>query len=143
MSDAHAALAREWTVLQHDHEQYERNALWIRLFAIGIAFISLAVAVDLFLSAALILLSWIQEAVTRTSQARTGSRLLQVESLLRQATPAEGSAFQFHSEWLAGRGSSGALLAEYAAHAARPTIVFFYVVLLLVLFAALIMPSAL
>ncbi len=134
---SHAALAQEWCVLQRDHEQYEKNALGLKVVAIVLCFIALAVVVDLLLVAFLIAAIWLQEAIVRTGQARLGQRLLQLEEQLRRHSPVPLMAFQLHSDWLARRAGSLGLVREYAANALRPTVAFPYVVVLLVLVAAL------
>ncbi|MBC7512876.1 MAG: hypothetical protein H7234_00380 [Herminiimonas sp.] len=134
---SHAALAQEWCALQHDHEQYEKNALLLKIVAIVLCFIALAVVVDLLLVGLLIAAIWLQEAIVRTSQARLGLRLLQIEESLRCGVPVLHRAFQLHSDWLARRGGSLRLLREYGLNAVRPTVAFPYVALLAVLLAAL------
>lgn len=135
-----SGLAQEWQTLQHGHEQYEKSSLWIKITAVLLCFISLAVVIDLLLVGVLIVVLWLQEAIVRTSQARIGDRLLQLEAMHRLESSPVASAFQLHSQWLASRGGGMALLAEYARSAVRPTVAFPYVVLLLILLAALSMP---
>ena len=132
-----SALAQEWCALQRDHEQYEKNALWLKVVAIVLCFVALAVVIDLLLVGFLIAAIWLQEAIVRTGQARLGQRLLQLEEHLRHGAPVSAAAFQLHTDWLARRGGSLGLLREYAGNALRPTVAFPYVVLLLVLVAAL------
>ena len=132
-----AALMQEWCALQHDHEQYEKNALLLKIVAIALCFIALAVVVDLLLVGLLIAAIWLQEAIVRTGQARLGQRLLQVEEQLRYVSPLPCLAFQLHSDWLARRGGGLKLLREYASNAVRPTVAFPYVALMVVLLAAL------
>ena len=105
-------------------------------------FVSLAVAVDLLLVGALILVLWIQEAILRTSQARIGKRLLQLESSYRHDSTKDEGAFQLHTAWHDSRGSTTALLAEYAAQVLRPTVAMPYAALLLIVLAALTMAPA-
>ena len=80
-----------------------------------------------------VLVLWLQEGIFKTWQSRLGERLVQLEGLIAQDQPPAGAAFQLHSGWMARRAGARALLAEYAASAARPTVAFPYVVLLLVL----------
>ena len=87
------------------------------------------------LAGMVVVLFWMQESILRTSQARLGERILRIEALLREAEPSAATAFQLHSEGLAGRGAAGSLVAEYARHALRPTVAFPYVVLLLIQWA--------
>jgi len=133
-------LGQEWQILQQEHAQHERNALLIKLTATGIAFISLAVVVDLLLVGVLIAMLWLQEAMVRTTQTRLGARLLQLETMLRQDAQQTITAFQLHTDWQANRGGFFSLVGEYLRNAARPTVAIAYVVLLVILMAALSMP---
>ncbi|GAC1428631.1 MAG: hypothetical protein NVSMB6_28360 [Burkholderiaceae bacterium] len=135
-----SALAQEWQTLQQSHARVEHSVLWIKLAAVALCFISLAVVVDLLLVGVLIAILWLQEAIMRTSQARLGKRLLHLESLYVSDPMTPRAAFQLHTTWRASRGHGMALLAEYAASALRPTIAFPYVLLLLILLAALSTP---
>lgn len=132
-----SALSQEWCALQRDYEHCERSALWIKLAAILLSALALAVAIDILLVCGLIAILWVQEAIVRTGQTRMGNRLLEIEALLRQLPVQESEAYQLHSQWQSRRGGSLALLAEYAASCQRPTVAFPYVALLLLLVAAL------
>jgi len=71
---------------------------------------------------------WLQEGILRTSQARLADRLLRIE---RQVADGGGNAApHLYIEWESGRRGVIGLLAEYAAHAARPTVAYPYVVLI-------------
>ncbi len=139
-STGQTSIGQEWQLLQQEYAQHERNALLIKLTATGLAFISLAVVVDLLLVGVLIAMLWVQEAMVRTTQARLGARLLQLEALHRQDAQQNGSAFQLHTEWQAKRGGLISLAGEYIRNALRPTVAIPYAVLLVVLMAALSMP---
>lgn len=137
-----SGLAQEWQILQKNHEKYESSTLTVKLVAISLCFVSLAVAVDLLLVGALISVLWVQEAILRTSQARIGKRLLQLESSYRQDNASDAGAFQLHSGWRNSRSGTGGLLAEYAGQVLRPTVAMPYAALLLILLAALSMAPA-
>ena len=124
-----SALPAEWAILQNNIEQYEKSALLIKLFAVGIFAGALVFALSDAFTAALIVILWVQEGVLRTFQSRLSARILKVEEMLRQAG---GAAFQLHSEWMASRKGAIGMLIEYAAAALRPTVAFPYVALLLI-----------
>lgn len=132
--DRHAFLGQEWSLLQHQYERQESHALAVRLAALALYLAGWALGLDAVAAAVLTLLLWAQEGMVRAWQNRAGERLLRIESQLRGEAPAL-PAFQLHSEWAAGRPGTVGLLAEYAAQAARPTVAFFYVVLLALLAA--------
>ena len=130
-----AALSHEWSTLQNNYEQMERNALLVKLTAVVLCVGGYALGVPYEILGGTALLLWVQESLCRTSQARLGERLVQVEALVRDAAPAS-NACQLHTEWLASRKSGGGLWGEYAAHALRPTVAFPYAVLVVVAIAA-------
>lgn len=124
-----SGLPAEWAVLQNNIEQYEKSGLAIKLAAVALFAGALVFALSETLTAALILILWVQEAVLRTFQSRLVIRILKIEEMLRQAG---GAAFQLHSEWTASRKGALGMLVEYAGAALRPTVAFPYVVLLLI-----------
>jgi hypothetical protein len=81
--------------------------------------------------AALVLMLWLQEAVLKTWQNRLADRLMGVEAMLRVEAKGVVLPFQLHSSWLAQRPGLKGLLQDYARSAARPTVAFPYVALLL------------
>jgi len=125
-----SAFSQEWTTLQNNYEQHERNALLLKLAAIILCVCGYALAVPDQLSGGIALLLWVQESIYRTYQARLGERILRVEAMLQRGAP-PSNACQLHTEWLATRKSGFGLLAEYAAHALRPTVAFPYALLVL------------
>lgn len=119
-------LGQEWATLQNNFEQYERSALCIKGASLVIGFAGLVLALDAFLMAALVLVCWLQEGITRTLQFRLGHRILKVEALIAQGALSSSSPlpFQLHSEWLATRRSGVALVQEYVVSACRPTVAY-------------------
>jgi hypothetical protein len=132
------ASGQEWITLQNNYEQYEKGALLIKLLAISLCVIGFVMALNEVLMGFLLLILWLQEGIYRTYQARLGVRILRVEQSLKVG---EGSDFQLHSEWLAGRPGTIDLLAEYGASALRPTVAFPYVVLLLMIVMLVVFAS--
>lgn len=122
------ASGHEWATLQNNHERYETNSLLIKLAAIGLFLGCLALSLGVLTTGLLMLVLWVQEGIFRTSQSRIGERILRIEQLLRQGSPAY-APYQLHSEWLAARPGFGGLLAEYGKSMLRPTVAFPYVVL--------------
>ncbi|WP_420473979.1 hypothetical protein [Noviherbaspirillum sp. ST9] len=126
-----SSLAHEWATLQNNYEDYEKNALLIKLGGAVLVVCSLASVLDAAFAVALLLVLWVQEGILRTGQSRLGVRILRIEQLLRQATPQVAYACQLHSEWQAARPGTGGLLGEYAKNMLRPTVAFPYAVLIL------------
>ncbi len=129
--DISQQLAQEWTTLQDNFEAQERSALSIKLVTVLLFALARWVELDLFLTGALILILWVQEAVYKTWQARLGARLLALEAMLQRGPQGTERSFALHSQWLEQRAGLRALLVEYAQHAIRPTVAFPYVDLLL------------
>ena len=116
-----SALEREWVVLQGNIEQHERNALAVKLLAVFLFTAAVLFSLAENLTAWLIVILWVQEAMLRTFQARLGARILRIEDVLRGAA---GQAMQLHTEWAAARGGLVGMLVEYAKNANRPTVAF-------------------
>jgi len=124
-----SALEREWVVLQGNIEQHERNALAVKLLAVFLFTAAVLFSLAESLTAWLIAILWVQEAMLRTFQARLGARILRIEDVLRGSA---GQAMQLHTEWAAARGGLVGMLVEYAKNAIRPTVALPYAALLLV-----------
>lgn len=130
-------LGQEWLVLQTQYEQYEKNSLLIKLLAIVLCFSAHVMLINTITMVAIILVLWLQEGIFKTYQSRLGERILRIESLIKQNIQTDIVACQLHSEWLAGRKGVIGLILEYALSAARPTVAFPYVVILLITAALL------
>ncbi len=124
-TQALAALQQEWLLLQKQHEQFELATLAIKLLALGVTALAPLLPAQLL---AFLALLWLQDAISKTFQARLGERLLRVEAALRSG---EGAAMQLHSEWQAARPGIAALLGAYLRSACRPTVAFPYPLLML------------
>jgi hypothetical protein len=126
------AIAREWGILQRQHEHYEFVALGIKLFAVFLFAVALTLGLQDALTGLLMLVLWMQDAIFKTFQGRLGARLLELERHLADGGASPGPAFQLHTAWHASRKGLGGLLGEYLRSALRPTVAFPYGVLLLV-----------
>lgn len=127
-----SGLTHEWAILQHNHEQHERNSLLIKLAGVALLAASPVLALNVPASVALLLVLWLQEAILRTFQARLGERILRIEQLLREGAAQSAAPCQLHSEWLASRPGLAGLLGEYGRNMLRPTVAFPYAVLVLI-----------
>jgi hypothetical protein len=134
-----SALHLEWRTLQHDHEGHEKVAFACKLLAVVLTAQFTFFALPLVLTVPLLLCVWVVEAMVRTVQGRLGARIVRLEQLIADGAP-DSAAGQLHSEWLAGRSGALRLLREYGASALKPTVIFPYPVLL-VLLAWLAMPA--
>lgn len=127
-----SALNQEWLALFAQHEQYEKHAMLIKLATTVLYAVAVASSQgDAILIALMLLVLWLQESMQRTMQARLSARITLVEHWLAHGQPADGHAFQLHTQWLAGRKGLVGLLGEYLINACRPTVAFPYAIFLL------------
>lgn len=123
-------LEAEWHTLQDHCERYERSALAIKLGAVALTVVSPALGWGAIAIGLLLMVLWLQEGILRTSQARLADRLLRIEQQLAGGGADVRAAPRLHTEWRASRRGTVGLLAEYASHAARPTVAYPYAVLI-------------
>ncbi|OZG70792.1 hypothetical protein BTA51_24180 [Hahella sp. CCB-MM4] len=116
-------------LLQNQFDSYEKYSLIIKLANVAIlsgAYLTQHISVFVI---ALLLVMWLQDAIWKTFQSRIETRLLQLEAGLQNESDAK--AYQFNSEYLKTRPGTVGLVMEYLRQAARPTIAFPHVVLVL------------
>lgn len=130
--DSSSLLGLEWQTLQNNHEQYEKNALLIKLTSLVLCCAGLAFGLPLLWIGFAVLLCWGMEGIFKNYQARLSKRLLSIEASLSQAKQG-ASPMQLHAEWAASRPGGAALIAGYAFSACRPTVAFPYLPILLML----------
>ncbi len=129
-------LEKEWALLQNQFDSYEKLSLLIKLANIGLLaaayFLNNMSVFVLFL----LLIVWIQDAIWKTFQARIEARLLALENYLL-VNPAQEScdenAYQFNRQYQENRPGNLGLILEYLQQAARPTVAFPHLLLLLML----------
>ncbi len=126
-----SALGHEWTTLQNNYEQYEKNSLLIKLASVALFVFSLALGLGVVIAVSLLVIMWVQEGIFRTCQSRLGERILRVEQHIRQNSVQTSLSYQLHSEWMAMRPGFSGLLAEYGQSMVRPTVAFPHVILIL------------
>ena len=123
----------EWAIIHGDIEKYERFSLVIKLFSVLVSVLSIAYISDWWLAIGLILVLWLQDGIWKTFQKRMETRIVFIEQQL-QDTADEGSmAFQLYSQWEANRRGVAGLIKEYLLNAAKPTVAYPYVVLILLM----------
>lgn len=125
-------LSLEWQVLQKEFDSYEKHALYIKLAAFTLAFVSVLLAINSCWVSLIIFLLWGQEAIWKTYQARIEQRLVKVEEAFSVQT--DVLPFQLNSEFLNQRKGGWELVFEYVKQAMRPTVAFPYPILALVVY---------
>ena len=130
------ALHTEWVSLQQSIDKSEAVSIYIKLLAVILFFVSLALDISFMMTAAVIAVLWLQDAIWKTFQSRTEDRMLAIEKMI--VDDDDSGAFQFYTDWQTQRPSSVSLLMQYLSHALKPTVAYPYLVLfifLLVLYA--------
>ncbi|PKO93247.1 MAG: hypothetical protein CVU16_05175 [Betaproteobacteria bacterium HGW-Betaproteobacteria-10] len=132
-ADDKTPLSLEWQILHNNHEQHEQSALLIKLSSLALLVVGLAAHLPALWLGLAVSLCWLLEGIYKTYQGRLLERLLIVETLLRQADAAHGSALQLYSEWAKQRPRALSLIADYARSALRPTVTIPYLPILVLL----------
>ncbi len=129
------ALASEWQVLHNSHEKYEHFSLMIKLFAVAISSIAIIFSFSELLALSLLAILWLQEGIWKTFQARTSARIETIEHAIANIEINESKieAFSFYSQWADNRPTTVALIISYINSALKPTVIYPYLPLMLVL----------
>ncbi|MEW6990771.1 hypothetical protein AADZ91_08790 [Colwelliaceae bacterium 6441] len=129
-------LSNEWQQLQQQSDNFEMCSLLIKLFSVLILLVMLHLGFSLLIGVSILLVLWLQEAIWKTFQARGEARLLQVESLIADASRAENKTkaipMQLNQQFLQNRPAIFGLLKEYLQQAARPTVIFPHLMLIMI-----------
>lgn len=128
-------LMQQWQTLHNSHESYESYALIIKLIAITTTLIALSFSLNNYSLLLLLAILWLQEGIWKTFQQRTVSAILEIESKLMLGDIEQHSApvkpYLFYSQWQDSRQSSLGLVKEYVGNALKPTVIFPYLPLIL------------
>jgi hypothetical protein len=125
---------RTWQTLHNNHEKYEHYALVIKLFSISLVVVSLCFTLSIFISLLLLAILWLQEGIWKTYQARTSDAIIRLEHLISNSD--ESDTCQLYSHWQNNRPNSQALVLEYIKSALKPTVIFPYLPLMVVVLIA-------
>ena len=123
-------LQQEWFTLHNNTEHSEALALIIKLAAVSICLVGIMNTQYSLLITLLLMVLWLQEAIWKTFQGRTEQRLLIIEKAW--ADDEQNSTLCFYSSWEKSQPGIAALIAEYLSNAARPTVAYPYLVLVLI-----------
>ena len=137
------ALALEWQTLHNSHEQYEHYALLIKLFAVAITAMAIIFSFLVLLALSLLAILWLQEGIWKTFQARTSARIEDIEQAItttetnisnaNTSGKSKTAAFQFYRQWESNRPTTLGLIASYIKNALKPTVIYPYLPLMLVI----------
>jgi len=123
----------EWAIIHNDIEKYQRFSLIIKLFSILICTQSFAYSSNPFVTILIIVVLWLQDGIWKTFQQRLESRILIIESNIKNKT--DNNSFQLYSEWQENRSGTIKLVTEYILNSLKPTVAYPYIVLISLLLA--------
>jgi len=130
-------LHEQWQTLHNSHENYEQYALIIKLVAIASTLLVFSFSVATLAAILLIAALWLQEGIWKTFQSRTADAIIAIEEklVLNKSKQSNGSeqAYLFYKEWQANRPNSKALVIEYINNSLKPTVLYPYLPLILLI----------
>ena len=128
-------LLKQWQTLHNSHEDYEKYSLIIKLVAIASTFFIFTFSITTPVALLLIAALWLQEGIWKTFQSRTADAIMAIEEklALNAAEQPTEQLYLFYKQWTDNRPNSKALITEYINNSLKPTVIYPYVPLLLVI----------
>jgi hypothetical protein len=132
LTDSNNLLSQQWLSLHNDHEQYERYALLIKLFAIVITLTSFVFSMPPLIITVLLVITWLLEGVWKTFQARTASAIITIEKKLKEDEVIKQSNkpityYSMYTQWQTNQRDLFTLVIEYLTSSLKPTVLFPYI----------------
>lgn len=129
-------LVEQWQTLHNNHESYENYALIIKLVAVVITVFIFTFSITTFVALLLLATLWLQEGIWKTFQQRTASAIIAIEDKLNlneaEQTSEAVKPYLLYQQWQENRPTTKALIAEYISNSLKPTVLYPYLPLLLV-----------
>jgi hypothetical protein len=129
-------LVEQWRTLQNNHENYENYALIIKLVATAIALFAFIFSVTSMVTLLLLATLWLQEGIWKTYQQRTVNAIMAIEDKLAlneaEQTNESMKPYLVYKQWQENRPGTKALIAEYVSNSLKPTVLYPYFPLMLV-----------
>ena len=129
-------LLQQWQTLHNNHENYEQYALIIKLVATTLTLLTLTFSTTLLVALLLLAVLWLQEGIWKTFQCRTANAIMAIEDKLAlneaEQTSESIQAYLVYQQWQNNRPTSTALVAEYVSNSLKPTVLYPYIPLMLV-----------
>ena len=132
-TNSKALSVETWQTLHNNHEKYEHYALLIKLFSVSMVVVSITTPISTFISLLILAILWLQEGIWKTYQARTSNAIITLEQLLDSD---DNAICQLYSDWQSNRPSSTELVLEYIKNALKPTVIFPYLPLMIIVLIA-------
>lgn len=134
-TDSNKLLLNQWQTLHNSHESYEHYALAIKLIAVIITIIGFVFSLNSFITFLLLATLWLQEGIWKTFQHRASNAILQIENKLaaenKELNNEAVKPYLYYSQWQNNRQSSLGLVTEYIGNALKPTVIYPYLPLIL------------
>jgi hypothetical protein len=135
-TDSKQLLVEQWHTLHNNHETYENYALIIKLVATTITLFAFAFSVATFVTLLILATLWLQEGIWKTFQQRTANAIITIEDKLAQNEVEQkdesNEAYLLYKHWQVNRPNTKKLIAEYVSNSLKPTVMYPYLPLLLV-----------
>ena len=122
--ESSSPFAAEWQLLQSQYHDYERHALYLKVFGFILLAIALVNNAPPIMACIVFALVWLQEAIWRTFQSRVQNRIVTLEKAIAGNDNNQQLAFQHHSQFLANKPGIVGLFGQYLKHALAPTVAF-------------------
>jgi hypothetical protein len=135
-TDSKQLLVEQWQTLHNNHETYENYALIIKLVATTITLFAFAFSVATFVTLLILATLWLQEGIWKTFQQRTANAIITIEDKLAQNEVEQkdesNEPYLLYKHWQVNRPKTKKLIAEYVSNSLKPTVMYPYLPLLLV-----------
>ncbi|WP_057180249.1 MULTISPECIES: hypothetical protein [Colwellia] len=133
-------LLQQWQTLHNSHENYEHYALIIKLVATTITLLTFTFAITMLVSLTLLAVLWLQEGIWKTFQCRTANAIMVIEDKLvlneAEQTSESMQPYLMYKQWQMNRPTSKVLISEYVSNSLKPTVLYPYIPLMLVVVIA-------
>ena len=130
---------QQWHTLHDSIESYEQYALIIKLVSITLTVVSFTSSLTTLLTFFFLSILWFQEGIWKTYQARLNDAIINLESLReenkfdKEENSASINNLPLYSQWQKIRPGSVKLIKEYINNALKPTVVFPYLPLIIII----------
>lgn len=126
-------LVDQWRTLHNNHENYENYALIIKLVATAIVFFAFTFSVTSIVTLLFLATLWVQEGIWKTFQERTASAIIAIEDKLALNKEEQTNGpYLVYKQWQKKRPGTKALIVEYVCNSLKPTVLYPYFPLMLV-----------
>jgi hypothetical protein len=129
-------LVEQWQTLHNNHENYESYALIIKLFATVITLFALSFSIATTVTLLLLATIWLQEGIWKTYQQRTVNAIIAIEDKLAlnevEQTDELMKPYLVYKQFQTNRPAAKALIAEYISNSMKPTVIYPYIPLMIV-----------